>query len=346
MQGAAFAFPSGMRLWAPFATTLLLGLLAGPSHAETPAAPAGAMTTYKNTVLDQLDNVRVGWRCWRPQPSPSLPITGVAHLEWDAKGSPTRVDVGPRSRASPVDLCLELSLKQSVPHPPDGKPFALDYPYEVGPLLPIAQRCDDADTYDKDADIAFDASCSSHMDPARTNVKYEWDFDYDRARGFRPTQTGKTVTKAGGFNGYKQWMVALRVTDDGAFPRTGVLSWSVVIKPPPHCPHPDPGGGSELTQHRGVYSGAPGDEIVLDASRSMDPDHDPLTYEWSDGTVVLGRTAKLPRRFPHEGVYYFVVKVTDNPTLNPKPYVAAPCTKSGFATVTIKPKPAAPPTVH
>ena len=58
--------------------------------------------------------------------------------------------------------------------------------------------------------------------------------------------TGEQATDPG-YNTYGTVPVALRVTDDNPVslggPQTNIYVCNVVIKPPPHCPHPDAGGG-------------------------------------------------------------------------------------------------------
>src|SRR5260370_12133410 len=51
--------------------------------------------------------------------------------------------------------------------------------------------------------------------------------------------------------------------------------------------------------------------VVLDGSQSSDPDADPLTFEWREGSTVLGATAKLSVRLPL-GAHTFTLKVTDS----------------------------------
>src|SRR5260370_2472523 len=51
--------------------------------------------------------------------------------------------------------------------------------------------------------------------------------------------------------------------------------------------------------------------VVLDGSQSSDPDADPLTFEWREGSTVLGATAKLSVGLAL-GAHTFTLKVTDS----------------------------------
>ena len=132
---------------------------------------------------------------------------------------------------------------------------------------------------------------------------------------------------------------ALRVTDDNPVvfggPQTSIATCNVEIKPPPHCPHPSAGG---------PYLGTQCKPQQFDASKSFDPDSDPMTYEWDlDGDGIFG--AADHDVFGHDGdgvgmnpFFTFpvkftgpvAVKVTDHPDQNPNPYNAASCSEIGL----------------
>ena len=208
----------------------------------------------------------------------------------------------------------------------------------VTTIPPTALICDCANqTYDQNQDVTVSGACSSHDDLNRTVVKYEWDFNYNPAMGFNVQATGQQVTRVGGYPNYQNYTIALRVTDDNppglGGPQSSINTCAVVIKPPPHCPHPDAGGGQNH-----VYNGFIGVPVQFSALGSFDPDNDPLTYNWSlNGNGVFGDAGGVSPSFTYNtpGTYSVGVQVTDHPDQNPIPYMAAPCTKTAFATVVI-----------
>jgi len=113
--------------------------------------------------------------------------------------------------------------------------------------------------------VTFDGSSSSHSDPARTIVSYQWDFDFDGIN-FDNDGAGEVVTKGGGYSipagsATKNYTVALRVTDDSTPALTNTDTAIVTVTNGNVAPVADPGG---------PYSGAVGADITLDASGSYD----------------------------------------------------------------------------
>jgi hypothetical protein len=114
-------------------------------------------------------------------------------------------------------------------------------------------------------DVDFDGSASTHSDPARSIVAYEWDYDYDGIT-FDVEATGAMVTKVAGYpitNGTdtQDYTVALRVRDDNSPPLTSTDTLVVTVTNGNVAPVADPGG---------PYLGAVNEDIVLDGSGSYD----------------------------------------------------------------------------
>ena len=133
--------------------------------------------------------------------------------------------------------------------------------------------------------VALDAGCSSHQNPARSIVAYEWDLDdngtYDA--------TGVTLTHTFATAGVH--LVRLRLTDNGNPARTATKTVTIEMADGATPPVADAGGPYRLE----VGAGA-----LLDASASTEADTGCgdriVTYEWDldgDGTFggALDRTS-------------------------------------------------------
>ena len=246
----------------------------------------------------------------------SLVSTQSADGHWTDSSSQGGCFAQPTSQATAWSLSTLIGGGQTIP--------------------PQALICDCANlTFDLNQSVPLDGSCSYPLDPNRTIVSYQWDFNYVSANGFNPQATGVRATNQSGYSAYATYPIALRVTDDN--PQGGgqsIFVCNVVVKPPPHCPQPSAGGGSAHTYHAALNV-----PVQFDATGSFDADADPLTFNWSlsgNGAVfgdAVGATPTFTYSAP--GTYAIAVQVTDHPELNVRPYVAQDCTKTGFATVIV-----------
>lgn len=91
--------------------------------------------------------------------------------------------------------------------------------------------------------VHLDASTSFHGHPDRAITTYEWDFDYD-GRAFVVDATGVAVDRR--LDEQRRTLVALRVTDDNATPKTDVAV-QVVLDPAPLLEVDIPHGWSLLS---------------------------------------------------------------------------------------------------
>ncbi|HVE69449.1 MAG TPA: PKD domain-containing protein, partial [Solirubrobacteraceae bacterium] len=165
----------------------------------------------------------------------------------------------------------------------DGKPVAF-FEASPSPVLPGQT-------------LTLDASGSS--DPNGSIVSYEWDLDddgqYDDATGVSPTTS---------FPVRGRHPVALRVTDDRG--DTGTRTMQVSVTDPPVAAL-DASPASPLT----------GQDTVLDASGSSDPDGAPLErYEWDlDGDGAFERNGgpepTITAQWGSPGTRTVGVRVTD-----------------------------------
>ncbi|MEW6157005.1 MAG: immunoglobulin domain-containing protein, partial [Verrucomicrobiota bacterium] len=142
--------------------------------------------------------------------------------------------------------------------------------------------------------VAFDASTSTHDNPQRRIVRYEWDFEYDgvtfdvMAQFDQPTGASHTFARFGVFT------VALRVTDDSDPPIQALSARVIQVNQGNHAPVANPGGPYLLAAER---------PLTLDGSASFDPDSGfgdfVAAYEWDlngDGSFddALGVQPTLP----------------------------------------------------
>ena len=199
---------------------------------------------------------------------------------------------------------------------------------------PTALICDCANqVYDQNQDITLSATCSN-PDPNHSIIKNEWDFSYGGTT-FNVQASGAVVTKVGGYPAYGSYPVALRVTDDAQ--QTDINVCTVIVKPPPHCPHPDAGG--DITH---TYHGSIGVPVSFDGRASFDPDFDPVTFVWSlNGNGVFGDATGPTATWTYTtpGTFTVGVQVTDHPDQNPNPSPGQACTRMAFATVVVADQP-------
>ena len=146
-------------------------------------------------------------------------------------------------------------------------------------LPPEAEICDcDNQIYNLNQDIELNGSCSFHPDPNRSIVSCEWDFDYDGTfvtdYGGGPEDCKATIP--GGYPDVDLYPQALRVTDDRpGNPQSDIFVCVVDVHEPPHCPH----AFAHLAPE-GQYDGFIGVPLILDASRSWDPDNEIVSWDW------------------------------------------------------------------
>lgn len=200
-----------------------------------------------------------------------------------------------------------------------------------------------------DIDIAFDPSCSKHVDPTKKIVKYEWDWNSDGT--YDESTTSPTVVLHGWPSAdfsLGTYNVTLRVTDDTApVPVTDTATIAVDLTNPPHPPVSVPGGpylASSCSLDSVLLNGASSFDIDAGQSESGNPPYDGITaYDWDlDGSpwtyaTVSGAQVLQPASyFPGPSVYDIGLRVTDN-TAAAYPNSGKPnLTDEAFTTVEIR----------
>jgi len=190
---------------------------------------------------------------------------------------------------------------------------------------PVADAGDDI-IWAFDQELSFNASGSFHMDPSRTIVKYEWDFDGDGTYDFTtddPSDPDAKYTYPDPNPGTEGdlpeiYLVRLRVTDDNEPEQTDIDIREVTVAEPPHAPFADPNG---------PYTATAGIPFTLDGSGSSDIDPgDSLTlYQWDldddgvwfDDVDLETGSATAAYTYGTPGVYNIGLKVWDNGAFNP-----------------------------
>ncbi|MCY3004082.1 MAG: PKD domain-containing protein [Planctomycetota bacterium] len=114
--------------------------------------------------------------------------------------------------------------------------------------------------------VNFTGVSSYHLDPARTIVNYEWDYETDGTFDATGVNVVHTYPALGVYN------VTLRVTDDSNPPLQASTQVTVNITPPPFPPDSEPGGPYTFCPQVTPW--------LLDGSRSSDPDGSIVLYEW------------------------------------------------------------------
>lgn len=157
---------------------------------------------------------------------------------------------------------------------------------------PVAEAGPDQ-TVCADKTVTFSASASS--DPDRNRLTCHWDFgDDSSAEGENVTHTYK---KAG------HCQVRLTVTDDsGASCNSDEDTLSVKVNAAPVA---DAGPDREAFA-RGAH-----DAVFFDASRSSDPDRDPLNFHWDFGDGVQADGVQVYHTYIKAGTYSVRLRVRD-----------------------------------
>lgn len=163
--------------------------------------------------------------------------------------------------------------------------------------------------------VTFDGSTSYHPDPNRQIVTWEWDLDNN---GTFETN-GVTATRSFPVDG--NYLVTLRVTDNGTPALTGTMAITIVVKQPPIAPTANAGGPYNFCANRTPW--------FLDGRGSLNPDQgtsEPgmpgntiIEYAWElDGNNTFndafGATPDVTSIFTSRGVgsYLIQLRVTDN----------------------------------
>ena len=190
---------------------------------------------------------------------------------------------------------------------------------------PVADAGDDI-IWAYDMELAFDAAGSFHMDPTRSIVKYEWDFDGNGTWDFTTTDPSDpnakyTYPDPDSLNPGDPptvYTTRLRVTDDNEPVQTDIDTREVTVAEPPHAP---------FAVHGGPYNVTAGIPFTLDGSGSYDIDvgDSIILYQWDldndgvwfDNVDVETTSATASNTFAAQGTYNIGLMVWDNGAFNP-----------------------------
>ncbi|MBI4847458.1 MAG: PKD domain-containing protein [Nitrospirae bacterium] len=176
-------------------------------------------------------------------------------------------------------------------------------------LPPVADAGEDR-VWGVDWSLTLDGSRSFHLDPFRSIVLYEWDFDGDGTYDYSSTEPTATHT----FTALGTYTITLRVTDNNDPAKYDTDTMKVIVAIPPHPPVAVPGG---------PYTGTAGIAVQLDGSASYDIDPtDMITlYGWElDGVFPYDFDdafgPKPAFAFNTPGNFNIGLRVMDNGVLN------------------------------
>ncbi len=110
--------------------------------------------------------------------------------------------------------------------------------------------------------VMFDGSASYHEDPLMGIVTWEWDFDYDSLH-FDVDHSGLEAEVSHAFDTFGDFTVALKVWDDGEPAAWGLAQLTIDVSLGNNSPTADAGG---------PYTVFAGNDLLIDASGSFDPD--------------------------------------------------------------------------
>ncbi|MCK4527886.1 PKD domain-containing protein [candidate division WOR-3 bacterium] len=207
----------------------------------------------------------------------------------------------------------------------------------IAGLPPVADAGGPYPTVNPGQVVNLDGTGSSHQDPARSLVKWEWDFDAADGLWWDSKATpdagegaiGMTATTSYPDVGAEAtYTVTLRVTDDSTPPQTDDDIATITVAT---------GNVAPVAVTNGPWAGVPGDILTFDGSASYDPNSctDPVdpsclgdsivSYEWDldgdgifnepgeDGTPVTpGDYSIVTKQFPEPVSRSAVLRVTDS----------------------------------
>ena len=176
--------------------------------------------------------------------------------------------------------------------------------FELGPSATCSAVPAVAGTGDT---VNFDGSLSVHNDPFGTISSYKWDF-LDGTPAITNPAPNATVSHT--FTTLGTYNVVLTVTDQNGLTASSSCPVTVID-----------GNRPPIANAGGPYNFCAGSPMVLDASGSIDPDGDPLSFLWDltnplnftnpEGTTALfNATSKLSTLAP--GTYQIGLRVSDN----------------------------------
>ncbi|NUQ66514.1 MAG: hypothetical protein HUU20_28970, partial [Pirellulales bacterium] len=291
-------------------TSLAVQVLAAAGN-EPPAAHAGGPYVSGQGETVTLDATT--------STDPNAPCDSIVAYEWDLDNDGAFDDAG---GAKPAVLWATIdALGLSYPADPEtGLPsntirlrvtdgFGLTNVATTSLTIydnrPFAHVVANPTTVGVTAPITFTGSGSTHGNPNRTIVKYEWDFDYI-ASNFTVDAIGVNATHSYPLSG--TYTAAHRVTDNNVPPKIDLTTVTIRVNSPPEA------------HAGGPYTGPEGSLLPLDGSASSDAE-DPLTalaFEWDldyDGlTFHVDATGMQPTvSFPDDfAVREIALRVTDS----------------------------------
>ncbi len=173
-------------------------------------------------------------------------------------------------------------------------------------------------------ELTLDASLSSHPDPTRSIVRYEWDvdgddvFDFDVTTPDDPSVIFLVPDPTLGTNDPASTnIITLRVTDDAPTPRQVTITHSIEVGDSPFTP---------VALSAGPYLGLTNLAVTVNGSESYDLDNQPdmqdgiTEWQWDfdmDGTPdVITNSAVATWSWPTAGTYTIRLRVLDDGLFN------------------------------
>lgn len=120
---------------------------------------------------------------------------------------------------------------------------------------------------------------------------------------FGDGETGKEINPTHVYKSPGIYSVLLKVIDDSnTDSNTGIDTISVRINARPVA---------EAGDDRVAFTGGAHDAVLFDASKSFDPDGDPLTFKWQFGDGKIAKGVKVNHTFTKSGIFNVTLEVDD-----------------------------------
>ncbi len=165
--------------------------------------------------------------------------------------------------------------------------------------------------------VTFTLNGSASSDSGNAPLTYQWKDQNNTVVG---TTAQVTLSRAAG-----TYTFTLTVTNPGHV--SSAAQTKVTVNPEPNQTPAAVAGANQ-----NVFTPGTSATVTLDGSASLDPDGDPITYQWSEGNIVLANTVQPTLTLP-VGMHVLTLTVTDSYGASGSAAVTVTVTRTNIAPI-------------